>query len=76
MNENGRSTRPLRLGSPIAWAAKRNPKRSAKASISGTAIISRPVPRNTTVSVRRTPGQLRPADHREGVSSATAGNFR
>src|SRR5450755_3542738 len=44
MKENGRSTRAERLASPIWCATKRNPKRSANASISGTGIISRPGP--------------------------------
>src|SRR5450759_1753065 len=51
MKENGRSTRAERLALPIWCATKRNPKRSANASLSGTAIISRPVPRNTTTCV-------------------------
>src|ERR1017187_2550851 len=51
MKENGRSTRAERLALPIWCATKRNPKRSAKASISGTGIISRPVPRSTTTCV-------------------------
>src|SRR5450759_1761769 len=44
MKENGRSTRAERLASPRSCATKRNPKRSANASISGTGIISRPGP--------------------------------
>jgi len=51
IKENGRSTRAERLALPIACATGRNPKRSANASISGTGIISRPVPRNTTTCV-------------------------
>jgi hypothetical protein len=51
MKENGRSTRAERLASPIWCATNRNPKRSANASISGTGIISRPVPRSTTTCV-------------------------
>src|SRR5438132_11593347 len=51
MKENGRSTRAERLASPRSCATKRKPKRSAKASISGTGIISRPVPRSTTTCV-------------------------
>src|ERR1019366_2107553 len=44
INEKGRSTRAERLASPRSCATKRNPKRSANASISGTGIISRPGP--------------------------------
>jgi hypothetical protein len=32
------------LASPTAWATKVKPKRSANAAISGTGIMSRPVP--------------------------------
>ena len=51
MNQNGRSTRADRLASPRSWATKRKLKRSAKAAISGTGTISRPVPRSTTTWV-------------------------
>src|SRR5450759_656645 len=44
INQKGRSTRAERLASPRSCAMKRNPKRSANASISGTGIISRPGP--------------------------------
>src|SRR5664280_853527 len=44
INQKGRSTRAKRLASPRSCATKRNPKRSANASISGTGIISRPGP--------------------------------
>ena len=45
MKWNGRSTRADLLASPRSWAWQ--PKRSAKAAISGTGTISRPVPRST-----------------------------
>ena len=51
MKWNGRSTRAERLASPISCATNRKPKRSAKAAISGTGTISRPLPRNTTTCV-------------------------
>jgi hypothetical protein len=51
MKENGRSTRPERFASPRSWATNRKPKRSAKAAISATGTISRPVPRSTTTCV-------------------------
>src|SRR5258708_18416961 len=51
MKAKGLSTRAERFASPRSCATKWNPKRSANASISGTGIISRPVPRSTTTCV-------------------------
>src|SRR3954453_11040654 len=51
INQNGRSTRAERFASPRSCATKRKPKRSAKASISATGVISLPVPRSTTTCV-------------------------